>query len=136
MIPFQYAGILVCLVFAGWNGRRLYRGQRPGWLALLGTAAGVAGAVAIFDPDITTRIARAVGIGRGADLVSYVVAVAFLISWFYFYQRTRTLSIAVTALVRELAIRDARPPASPAHGAGDAGEARPRGAHGSESGGE
>jgi hypothetical protein len=110
MIPFQYAGIVVCLGFAAWNGRRLYRRQRPGWLALVGTLAGGTGALAIFDPDITTRIARAVGIGRGADLVSYIVAVAFLISWFYFYQRTRTLSIAVTALVRELAIRDARTP--------------------------
>jgi len=106
MIPFQYAGILACLMFAAWSLRRLQRRQRPGWLWLLGTLLGGIGAITIFDPEITTRVARVVGIARGADLLIYLVALAFLGSWFYFYQRTRTLSNAVTALVRELAIRD------------------------------
>jgi hypothetical protein len=90
-------------------------------LWLLGTVLGVLGAVAIFDPEITTRVARVVGIARGADLLIYLVALAFLGSWFYFYQRTRTLSNAVTALVRELAIRDAgpSPPRTRGHGRGE-----------------
>jgi hypothetical protein len=110
MIPFQYAGILVCLTFTWWNFRRLRRRHRPGWLSLLGMLVGVAGATTIFDPELTTRVARAVGIARGADLLTYLVALAFLGSWFYFYQRIRSLSTAVTALVRELALRNPRPP--------------------------
>jgi hypothetical protein len=111
MIPFQYAGIFICLVFAGWGLRRLRRRDRPGWLSLLAILIGGVGVVTIFDPQITTVVARTVGIARGADLLSYIVALAFLGSWFYFYQRTRSLSHAVTALVRELALRDPRPAA-------------------------
>ena len=109
MIPFQYPGILVCLVFAGWGVHRLKRRHRPAWLSLLAVLLGTLGAITIFDPEITTRVARAVGIARGADLLIYLVALAFLGSWFYFYQRTRALSNAVTALVRELALREPRP---------------------------
>lgn len=112
MIPFQYAGISICLVIAAWGVHRLRHGQRPGWLSVLAIALGLAGAITIFDPELTTRIARTVGIARGADLLIYLVALAFLASWFYFYQKIRTLSNAVTALVRELAIRHPEPPAA------------------------
>lgn len=105
MIPFQYAGIFVCLLFAGWGLRRLQRRKRPGWLSLLAVGLGTVGAIAIFDPGITSWVAQALGISRGADLLIYLVALAFLGSWFYFYQRIRTLSNAVTELVRELAVR-------------------------------
>lgn len=108
MIPFQYAGILLSLLFVGWCVRKLRRRDRPGWLWLLGVIVGASAAVAIYDPELTTRVARLVGVQRGADLLIYIVALAFLGSWFYFYQKVRTLSNAVTALVRELAIRDPR----------------------------
>jgi hypothetical protein len=114
MIPFQYAGILVCLVFVGWNLHRLRRRYRPRWLWLLGIIVGSAGAVTIWDPQLTTRLARAAGITRGADLLLYLVALAFLGSWFYFYYRIRSLQNAVTTLVRELALREPDPPPSPA----------------------
>lgn len=123
MIPFQYAGILACLTFGAWSLRKLQRRQRPGWLWLLGTLLSGIGAITIFDPEITTRVARVVGIARGADLLIYLVALAFLGSWFYFYQRTRTLSNAVTALVRELAIRDEL---ESSRGSGGHGRTKPR----------
>jgi small membrane protein len=113
MIPFQFAGTFVCLLFAAWSLRRLVRRQRPRWLSLLGLLVGGVGAVTIVDPEITTDVARAVGIGRGVDLLTYLVALAFLGSWFYFYQRIRSLTIAVTAIVRELAIRNPHLPSPP-----------------------
>lgn len=116
MIPFQPVGIFACLLVAGWSVNRLRRGERPRWLSLLGAVVGASGAAAIFDPALATRLARTVGIGRGADLLIYIVALAFVGSWFYFYQKVRTLSNAVTALVRELAIRDPRPASSAAAG--------------------
>jgi len=125
MIPFQYAGIVVCLLFAGWGLRRLRRRQGPGWLSLLAILVGSLGAITIFDPEITTRVAQAVGIARGADLLIYLVALAFFGSWFYFYQRIRSLSNAVTMLVREMAIRDPRP-ATPGRAGEGHGEDSPR----------
>ena len=112
MIPFQFAGIFLCIAFVAWSFRRLGRRQRPRWFSVLGILVGALGAVAIFDPAITTRMAQLVGIARGADLLIYLVALAFLGSWFYFYHRIRTLSNAVTALVREIAIQHPRPPAA------------------------
>ena len=106
MIPFHYGGITICLLLAGWGAHRFRQRHRPGWLSLLAIAVGVIGAVTIYDPELTTRVAQAVGIARGADLHIYLVALAFLASWFYFYQRVRSLSVAVTELVRELAVRD------------------------------
>jgi hypothetical protein len=106
MIPFQFAGIGVCAAIAIWGLRRFRRRHRPGWLSLLAVVVGGAGAVTIYDPELTTRLARLLGIARGADLLLYLVSLAFLASWFYFYGRLRSLSIAVTALVRELALRE------------------------------
>lgn len=126
MIPFQYGGILVSLAMAAWGLHRLRQRQRPGWISLLAIVVGIAGAITIFDPEITTTVAQTVGIQRGADLLTYLVALAFLGSWFYFYQKMRTLSNAVTALVRELAIRDPRP-VDPSRVASDPETAGPRG---------
>lgn len=126
MIPFQYGGILVSLAMAAWGLHRLRQRQRPGWISLLAIVVGIAGAITIFDPEITTTVAQTVGIQRGADLLTYLVALAFLGSWFYFYQKMRTLSSAVTALVRELAIRDPRP-VDPSRAASDPETAGPRG---------
>jgi hypothetical protein len=110
MIRFQYAGIAVCLLFAGWGIRRLRARQSPGWLSLLAVVLGAMGAVAIYDPLLTTKAAQLLGIGRGADLLTYLIALTFLGSWLYFYHRMRTLSAAVTTLTRELALRDAERP--------------------------
>src|SRR5262245_40826706 len=115
MIPFQYAGIGVCLLFGVWGIARLRRRLRPGWLSWLALVLGIAGSVAIYDPQVTTTIAQAVGITRGADLLTYLIALTFLGSWLYFYQRVRSLSNAVTILTRELALRNAdRDPDAPA----------------------
>lgn len=111
MTPFQVAGITVCVLFALGSALRV-AGARPRWPAVLATALGLLGAVTIRDPDMTTRWARVVGITRGADLLLYLMALAFLGSWFYFYQKLRLMSNDITALVRALALRDA-PPSPP-----------------------
>lgn len=107
MTPFQYAGIAVCVLFALASAIRLLRGARPRWPTALGVLLGLAGAAMIFDPDVTTRWAHAVGITRGADLLFYLMTLAFLGSWFYFYQKVHALSNDITSLVRAIALRDA-----------------------------
>jgi hypothetical protein len=120
MIPFQMVGIALFALLGVYCGRRLAAGTRPRWLLVAGLALSALGMVTIYDPDLTTRLARRLGIGRGADLLLYVLVLAFIGSWFLFYQRLRALQGAVTRLVRELALRDAG-----ARGLADHGAARP-----------
>ena len=69
----------------------------------------VAGTTALW-PRVTVVIARALGIGRGADLVLYCTAFATLIGFFYIYVRFRRLDRSLTVLVRQLAIEQATRP--------------------------
>jgi hypothetical protein len=64
-----------------------------------------AGLLIVF-PYITTRIARMVGIGRGADLILYIAILAGLTGAFYFYSRSRRLEVLVTDIIRREALRD------------------------------
>jgi hypothetical protein len=79
------------------------------WL-LLWISAGVA---ALW-PRSTVLVARALGIGRGADLILYCSVFAMLIGFFYIYTRFRRLDRALTLLVRQLAIEHALTPDAPA----------------------
>jgi hypothetical protein len=86
---------------------RLVRGERPRWRALAGAGIWFAAAAAILRPEATTGIAMKLGIGRGADLVLYVVAISFIAAFFYLYQRIRKLESGLTVIVRRMAIDDA-----------------------------
>jgi hypothetical protein len=55
---------------------------------------------------VTIIIARAVGIGRGTDLVLYLFILGFLGTSFYFYGRVVKLETAITTLVRQAALQD------------------------------
>jgi small membrane protein len=78
------------------------RWGRDGIRALLWLAA----AVAVLRPDVTIIMARAVGIGRGTDLVLYLFILGFLGTSFYFYGRVVKLETAITTLVRQAALQD------------------------------
>ena len=56
---------------------------------------------------VTSVIARALGIGRGADLVLYCAVVVMMVGFLMVYVRMRRIRRELTLLVRELAIRDA-----------------------------
>ncbi len=62
------------------------------------------GALAVLFPDITSQIAQFVGVGRGADLVTYVALVAILFVLVHYYSRFVELQQQVTQLTREIAI--------------------------------
>ncbi len=88
---------------------RIARGRWPRWIHLASATVWLAAGAAIAVPDTTTSIARVLGIGRGADLLIYVVAIAFIVVTFYFYHRYRQLTIELTRLTRHLALKSARP---------------------------
>ena len=94
---FLMAAILASIAF---RARLVYR--------LLALVLFLAAAVFIFSPDLTTVIARSLGVGRGADLLLYVSLIAGVHIALLLYRRTRELERRMTELVRAAAIRDAQ----------------------------
>ncbi|TCK27397.1 DUF2304 domain-containing protein [Pseudonocardia endophytica] len=62
---------------------------------------------AVLRPNDVTWVARQLGIGRGTDLVVYLLVVAFVFGMLNTYLRDREISQHLTNLARQLAIRDA-----------------------------
>jgi hypothetical protein len=92
------------------------RGRARGRLvAVAESSVWLAAGAAIALPDGTMQIANVLGIGRGADLVLYLLVISQFIVWFHFYQRVQQLEATISETVRQLAIREAltvwRPPA-------------------------
>jgi hypothetical protein len=107
MIVFQLIAVpLAALLFIR-SAVRFLRGDGHRWVAALSAAIWLAAGIAILRPEVTNTVARFLGIGRGADLVLYVLALSFLVSLVYFYHKYRQLNSDLTEIVRSLAIRDA-----------------------------
>ena len=64
----------------------------------------------VMRPNIATRIANLVGVGRGADLIVYLALPGLLMMIFLLFSRTRELNAKLTMAVREYALRDVRLP--------------------------
>ena len=62
---------------------------------------------AVLRPDDMTGIAQQVGVGRGTDLVVYLLVVAFVFGMLNTYLRQREISNHLTDLARTVALRDA-----------------------------
>jgi small membrane protein len=74
-------------------------------IALVGFA--LANIYAVMRPEDLTVIGRALGVGRGTDLVLYALVVAFMAGMFSMYQRFRVVDRRYTELARSVAIREA-----------------------------
>jgi hypothetical protein len=77
-----------------------------------------AGAVAVLFPETTQDAADLVGVGRGADLITYIAIVAVMFVLLHYYTKFVDLQRQVTEVTRELAILRAEvdriaPPAKP-----------------------
>jgi hypothetical protein len=86
---------------------RVVRRDRARWGAFVGAVIWFAAGVAILRPEVTNELAELLGIGRGADLLLYLLAISFLASSFYFYQKYHRLESDLTRVVRRLAVREA-----------------------------
>lgn len=65
--------------------------------------------VSIFFPELTTKVARLVGVGRGTDLLLYLLIIAFLSYAVVSYRRMVILENRLVELSRELAIARTHP---------------------------
>jgi hypothetical protein len=107
MTMFQLIAVpLAALLFLR-SAVRFLRGEGHRWITALAAALWLVAGTMIAQPEVTNTVARFFGIGRGADLVSYIIALSFLISVVYFYHKYRKLNSDVTEIVRTLALRDA-----------------------------
>ncbi len=84
------------------------RGRGSRRVALLWAVLWLLAGVAVAWPGLTKDIARAVGIGRGADLVMYLAIIAMFVGFFLVYARMRRLEANITRLVRHIAIEGAQ----------------------------
>jgi hypothetical protein len=66
-----------------------------------------AGIFFILFPEYTNKIAKELGVGRGADLLFYSCILFFLFIILKLFARLRRLEEKMTELVRQQAIRDA-----------------------------
>lgn len=67
----------------------------------------VAAASSVFFPQVWTAAARLFGVGRGADLLLYILVLTFLGFVATTYRRFRSLEDNVTQLSRRVALLDA-----------------------------
>lgn len=108
MNAFQILGISLCscfvlLIVLGVFRRRLRPLPGAAWTTLW-----VAAATAIARPELTVVIARALGIQRGADFIFYLAILGMFVGFFLIYLHLRRLDEGLTAVVRRLAIAEAR----------------------------
>lgn len=65
------------------------------------------GAVAVILPSTTNRVAHALGVGRGADLLFYLVTVAFIAHVMITYMNRQEDRQRTTRIVRQMALLQA-----------------------------
>jgi hypothetical protein len=61
-------------------------------------------ALAVLFPDMTTVVANRLGVGRGADLINYLVEVGLLFIVIHYYTKFVELQEQITVLTREIAL--------------------------------
>jgi small membrane protein len=63
--------------------------------------------ISILNPDLTTRAASLVGVGRGTDLLLYVLTAVFLYVVVGFYLKFKDVERQITVLARRIALDEA-----------------------------
>lgn len=100
-LVFSATMIALCLITM--KRRQLRRSIGSLWILFWSASA-----TAILKPDITRIIARALGIGRGADLVFYFGILATAIGFFLFFLRFKKLETDITKIVRHISVQEAK----------------------------
>lgn len=98
-------GLLVIIVTA-FRYRNTARNRA--WKKIAAFLFIVAALLSIFFPAASDRIAHSVGVGRGADLVLYMLLLAFMFVSVNTYLKFRDYDNKITSLARALALEEAR----------------------------
>ncbi|GAB3709164.1 hypothetical protein GCM10027592_45100 [Spirosoma flavus] len=66
------------------------------------------GLVLVINPDLTAYLANAVGVGRGVDMIFYMLFTGYVFVTIIIYRRLLRQDEVITMLVRDNAIRNAQ----------------------------
>ena len=66
---------------------KFFRGHKPRCVLIFGAVIWLLAAISIYNPNLTMKISGIVGIGRGADLILYLLVLTLFIVGFYFYNK-------------------------------------------------
>lgn len=97
-------GLMACLFYA------LTMGRQTRWLKFGIVILVIGGTICVWNPELTNRVAHAVGIGRGADLLIYLWIVLSLFVALRLHLQLRAQHESITLLARALALREAESP--------------------------
>lgn len=94
----------------------LLRVHSRGLNRAIGTTLFLGAGLLVIFPDASNQVARVFGVGRGVDLVFYILFGAFAFGLVVIYSELRSLNRSVTLLARAVAIQHAenRNPVDPA----------------------
>ncbi|HLL20648.1 MAG TPA: DUF2304 domain-containing protein [Kofleriaceae bacterium] len=94
--------LLAALTAIGWFVF-LKRNRLPFHIVIVFAMLATGGAAVLF-PEQTDHVANFVGVGRGVDLITYVIEVTVLFVLIHYYTKFVELQRQLTDVVRELAI--------------------------------
>lgn len=100
--------ILSVLAALAWVVRARPSNHRLALTRLAGLAAATCWIVAVINPEIVSRVAHLVGVGRGTDLLLYVLVVVFMFTTVGQQQRLRLLEDRLAELTRSHALLEHR----------------------------
>ena len=107
MTPFQIVALTLIAILLVATVVSTFRGIATRREGVLWSSVWLAAGIAIAQPRIIAVVARALGIGRGADLLLYCAVVVMLIGFLMVYTRLRRLRRDMTLITRHLAIQNA-----------------------------
>jgi hypothetical protein len=114
IIQLILTGCLACVAVYGWAQLASVRIVSLGLMLLSSCAIYL-----VWNPDLTSRLANMVGVGRGTDLVLYLFLVFVLSQLVVIHVRLHAQMTLITQIARRIALDSARVP--PQHN--QAGEA-------------
>lgn len=105
LIKLLLLGAIVAFGLLAFRGSRraIHKVLWRGYVVLVALAAGLS----VIFPDALTRLANAVGVGRGADLLLYILVVTFMLVSVVLFRRLSQLERRYTQLARQVAVRTA-----------------------------
>jgi hypothetical protein len=107
MIGIKLVLVVLVLALLVWAFRNRNRAgiRASGRIAILLLAA--VAIASVLDPNITSAVARMLGVTRGTDLVLYLLVMAFAFTSAGLYFRSKSLETKLGAVVRQVAINEA-----------------------------
>jgi len=105
MKPIQIVLVLLLLLISFVFLSRLRSSSRNRILIFILALTGI---LMVMMPDLTTTLAQILGVGRGADLITYFSLVGIFFILLLIYSKLRELDAAITSIVRTVAIDQAK----------------------------